>query len=285
MIKNEKPLLLTLLFLIQGVLALFLSLGIGGLVFHKGMPLPEFNKGSGQITVSGRNENLSLTISQFGKIFLMTLLIIGISLFCLWMIRRMSWRLLRQGLSVFGIILLITGGIFFLILFLPKGSLETVAETLPMPVEQERAPLGTPPPSLYWLGGGIVCLIAGFLIFYFLSDNNRVRTGESLLKEEFLLMEKKLRHGADFRNTILLCYGNMSRIVCEERKISREKYMTAEEFRDHILKSGMPEEPVRELTSLFERVRYGAGEYNRDDSEEALKWLQVIIRYLDRDRE
>ena len=281
--KNDRQsALLFHLFLAQGLLTLILSLGIEGLVFHGGMPLPELNNGTGVITVDGREEILSFSISRIGKIFLITMLIAGIALPCIRIVRKMTWRLLRQGLFVLSIILLITGGIFLIILFLSGGSPEATAEPLPVQVEQERSPLGTAPLSLYWLAGVIVFLAAGTVIYFFLSDKWGGGKVISPIRSEFLKMEKKLRQGADFRNTILVCYGNMLRILSEEGEISREKYMTAEEFRDYILASGMPEKPVRELTSLFEKVRYGTVDNSKADTEKALKCLQVLIEYFDR---
>ena len=67
-----------------------------------------------------------------------------------------------------------------------------------------------------------------------------------------------LHAGADFEDTVLRCYFEMSRVVREQRGILREEAMTTREFQVSLEQAGLPREQVRQLTRLFEDVRYGA---------------------------
>jgi len=87
---------------------------------------------------------------------------------------------------------------------------------------------------------------------------------------------ESLRHGGDFRDTILRCYADMSRIAREQRGIKRERSLTAREFEDSLVKAGLPEEPIQELTALFEEVRYGHKSYSDREAQQAIDSLQAI---------
>lgn len=62
---------------------------------------------------------------------------------------------------------------------------------------------------------------------------------------------------SDFRDVIIRCYAEMSRILLEERGIERSTGMTPHEFETTLVRLKFPKEPVWDLTHLFEEARYG----------------------------
>lgn len=87
---------------------------------------------------------------------------------------------------------------------------------------------------------------------------------------------EELRSGGNFRNTILRCYAEMCQVLNRERGIQRDRGMTPREFEQHLQQAGLPAEPVRRLTRLFERVRYGATEPLPEEEREAFACLEDI---------
>ncbi len=86
-----------------------------------------------------------------------------------------------------------------------------------------------------------------------------------------------LKTGADFRNTVIRCYHDMSEAVRAQRGIQREYTMTPREFESRLMSRGMPESAVRQLTRLFEAVRYGALEPSDLDVDHAVTSLSAIV--------
>jgi hypothetical protein len=83
--------------------------------------------------------------------------------------------------------------------------------------------------------------------------------------------------GGDVRDTILRCYFQMSRVVSQERSLTRGKAMTPREFEEYLAEAGLPGAAVRRLTRLFERVRYGAQQVAHAEEMEALDCLAEVI--------
>ena len=90
---------------------------------------------------------------------------------------------------------------------------------------------------------------------------------------------QEIRAGADLQGTVLVCYYRMSQTLQEQRGIARETAMTPREFETYLTRSGLPGEPVRRLTRLFEQVRYGAKAMEAGDEAQALSSLGAIVDY------
>ena len=87
-----------------------------------------------------------------------------------------------------------------------------------------------------------------------------------------------LQSGGDLKNTVLRCYREMSRILSEERGITRPRDMTPREFEQRLAAVGLRDEHLRRLTRLFERVRYGARQAGEHEEREAVACLGAIAR-------
>jgi hypothetical protein len=86
-----------------------------------------------------------------------------------------------------------------------------------------------------------------------------------------------LQAGSDMRNTVIRCYVDMARLLDERRAIRRQQNMTPREFEARLQEAGLPDEPVRRLTRLFEVVRYGVKVPGEREEREAIAALEAIV--------
>lgn len=66
-----------------------------------------------------------------------------------------------------------------------------------------------------------------------------------------------LRAGGAIDETVQKCYREMCEILQRERGLTRSYAMTASEFEKSLRTKGVPHDAVRQLTRLFEDIRYG----------------------------
>jgi hypothetical protein len=88
---------------------------------------------------------------------------------------------------------------------------------------------------------------------------------------------KNLQSGKAYENVVIDCYAKMIYELTNQRSIQRSADLTPTEFMGVLTHAGVPVEPVRNLTSLFERVRYGGNETSEKDINDATVCLTGII--------
>ena len=88
-----------------------------------------------------------------------------------------------------------------------------------------------------------------------------------------------LAAGEEWDDVIIRCYVRMGEAVRNSRGLSRKHAMTPTEFARRLEQAGLPGEPVRRLTRLFEMVRYGGRPSNQNEINEAVSCLTDILRY------
>ena len=86
-----------------------------------------------------------------------------------------------------------------------------------------------------------------------------------------------LQAGGDLKNTIIRCYYQMSAVINEQRGILRSQAMTPHEFEEYLSAQGLPDEPIHQLTHLFEQVRYGDLPAGPVEEQVALNSLTAIV--------
>ena len=88
-----------------------------------------------------------------------------------------------------------------------------------------------------------------------------------------------LEAGRDWDDVIVGCYSRMSETVSRKRGLFRTQAMTPAEFARRLERAGLPGDPVRRLTRLFEAVRYGGRASSQKDINEAVSCLTAILHY------
>lgn len=285
MIRKNK--LLVLLFLGLAVAAmLLLSISLPSLKFQPGQP---FSFGTPPPAASSP---VQVGGSDFYVWLLKGLLALGIILLPIYILISLFTPEGRRRLLVqlAGFILLVAA-----FLLLSNDS------TLPLQISPASTaglpsqPVLTPPPSLppfvarsstgaEWgimLGLAALITIAALLLYRTYRRREILTPAGPLdrLAREAQGAVNALAAGEDIRDVVLRSYYQMSRILDEERGIRRELAMTPHEFLQILTSKGVPNEPVRELTLLFEEVRYGSRRPGKPEEQRAIASLQAIINY------
>jgi hypothetical protein len=140
-------------------------------------------------------------------------------------------------------------------------------------------PLGRPPRGLIWLVIIGIGLGLSFLVFTILKQRlpSASIEGEMLLEAEAAVND--LRAGANLRNVIVRCYLQMTRSLLEESGIERNSASTVREFEARLGSLGFPAVPVHQLSSMFEKIRYGEQGADADDERVAIESLNQIIQF------
>jgi hypothetical protein len=136
------------------------------------------------------------------------------------------------------------------------------------------------PPWLTWIAGFILALalVAGVIGVVWAFSRRRARSAPMReLEQGAQAALDALQGGADFRNTVLRCYREMSEVLRTQRGIQREGAMTPREFEERLIRWGLPGTPVRQLTRLFEAARYGAATPDELEEDQAITCLKAIV--------
>jgi hypothetical protein len=137
--------------------------------------------------------------------------------------------------------------------------------------------VGETPNGLRWLV--LAVLLAGLTLLanYGLRRTKNTRPGDKIVHNAEDALDSILR-GDDFRNVILRCYFEMSRVIQEENGVERDSTMTVREFEDELGTRGFDLEPIHKLGMLFEKARYSDQPITDLEEEEGLACLQKIAR-------
>ncbi len=137
----------------------------------------------------------------------------------------------------------------------------------------------TDPPQ--WLVITISLLLAALLVggIWFARQRFHQRASPlELLASEAQEALDELDAGGDFRDIVIRCYLEMSRVLSQQHGVWRHRNMTAREFEDYLAATGLRDEHIRQLTRLFEAVRYGAKRPGHREEQEAVACLQAIVQ-------
>ncbi|MCC6146694.1 MAG: DUF4129 domain-containing protein [Anaerolineaceae bacterium] len=142
--------------------------------------------------------------------------------------------------------------------------------------EYQVAPIGDPPVSLFiWVKVGLVLasmMLLGWLVAHAFRRNQK----DNKLAAETESAIQAITSGGNLGGVIIKCYVNMEKVVSQERGIDRDQSMTPHEFETHLTNKGIPTVPIRRLTTLFEKARYGKQCLTEQDELDALRSLSAI---------
>ncbi len=274
---------------------LLLSAGVSKLEFLPGVPAP----GSGQVegeAPTGIPPEVDEAFSTAFRIFV-TIVVLGLPIIVLHSLLSPE---ARKNL-IKGLMPVVLFGLLLFLALRAGRNLEEQAQ--PTPAVMQETPEVTPVPeesveatageagetargAPAWLIWGAIVILALILALVLVGGGRLLlrlsaRSVSPLaeLADQAEEAVEAIRAGADLQDTVMLCYYRMSQTLQEQRGIWREADMTPREFEGYLARSGLPGEPVRRLTRLFEKVRYGAKIAGVDDERRALSSLGAIVEY------
>lgn len=205
----------------------------------------------------------------------------------------------REGRKRLLLLLFIFTLIFILVAVIPPRELAAVptlegtplttsvpiAET-PIPYADIDFTAAEPPPILDWLvtaAAIVLALVAAGLlglIIWGLSLRRKKESLPELISQQAQDALDALEAGGDFRDVVIRCYAQMSRVLLMERGLERQVDMTPHEFELSLERLSFPEAPVHSLTHLFEETRYGSQQPDEQGIEMAVSSLRAIVEYV-----
>lgn len=159
----------------------------------------------------------------------------------------------------------------------------SVADTLNNPQNnQVSPPVFSPPSDVPWISYlfSLAIMLGILLIGWWLWNMGR-RARSSSIRHNIAAIAREtldeIADGRDFGDTVTTCYVRMNKVVSTGHGIQRQDGMTPTEFASRLESAGLPGDPVRRLTRLFEAVRYGAKKPGQEESTEAITCLNAIV--------
>lgn len=195
-------------------------------------------------------------------------------------------RKLLQNLVIFGMLL----GLIYLLRrqfqtegetdFLSQLNLAPTGEVGELPKPAEFS--GAAPDWLVIVASfalaALIAVLAVALVWALVRRRRQAKPGIALeqLAQQAEEAADAIGAGGDLRDTVIRCYVEMNRVVRESRGILRQQAMTPREFEDQLERAGLPREQVRDLTRLFEDVRYGSKALGEWEGRRAIACLSTI---------
>lgn len=278
-------------FLVLAILALFgllilLNSSLDELSFQPGKLLPRMEAAEEDETATQRAlPKLSPREWLYASILgILTLL----SIVCVFIFRKLRKLLLQYVFILIALVLPILLGImFFGQLFsswLQRHQSDEIV--VPGPVIPESILTNPPPWSLALAAGAISLLVlalGAFLVIRWLafhkvveqrrSELSDLEAEQQAIAEQAAKTASRIRQGKPLQGEVIRCYQEMDRLLSRRRSI-KPTYLTAREFANSLGELGIQTEHIRQLTELFELVRYG----ERDDRSMAHQALVCLDR-------
>jgi len=270
------------------MLLVWLAAGIGELSFAPGRPI---NFGDGEVHTI--YDTLGDIVKQFSKVpFGQKVLFVGVFT----AVTAISLILMPSELRkrMFKMLFIMAVTVFALLYFFNNFQFEgdaSYSEELVLPLESIETLEGTglsaevfTPPQVSPVWNYVITLVLITLAMAMGWRLSRVwakpeESGEESIQEFSRIAKTSLDDlsaGAQWEDVIMRSYMEMGNVVRDRRGIQRQQAMTPQEFADRLEKAGLPGYPVRRLTALFERVRYGTHSAGQNEVDEAAACLNAI---------
>lgn len=146
----------------------------------------------------------------------------------------------------------------------------------PETLAYDIAPIGDPPESLVWLVvAGLLLTVAAIGVWLLVKAFQRSKTEDPLAREADAALQA-IGGGQNLNHVIIHCYLQMERVMKDEQGLGREAALTPREFEQYLAVRGIPAVPIRQLTRLFEKARYGSQAAGPQDEHLAVDSLSAI---------
>jgi len=254
---------------------ILLGVSLPGLQFQDGLPIPGAEPVSikAEAVESGSGGGTSLGWLQYVLAFGIVLLFVVLMTTLLKII-----SIKRIGLLIAALALL-----FIVFSQLPKlepGEVAPISvNSSGLPTQSSEylvAPIGKPPASLLdWVTAGVLLSCAVWIGWIALHAFQRT-TKEDKLATETQAAVKAIADGQNLEDVIIRYYLKMESVIAQERGIERGQSVTPREFETYLENKGIPRKPILQLTTLFEKARYGNQSLNEKDEQDAVNCFLAI---------
>jgi hypothetical protein len=273
-----------ILLIATGVLTLILAMSLPNLVL---LPGQSFSLGSPQAPTPGISSVLpggDVLILIFRGLLALAVIILPFYIVYSLLTSEGRQRLIVDVVLIVALLLIAD----YLHNHRPVESAQQEAQIIAAPPDlaqgsaKPTTPFPAAPPS--WLPPVVIlaasAITVGLIFAVIAFFSHRAKTPESTLEKLGIEAQnaiESLQTSGDFGAIIIRCYREMSRVVREERGITRDMAMTPREFEDRLTAKGLPQDPIRTLTRLFEQVRYGGALTGTREQALALSCLTDIV--------
>lgn len=286
MVTNRKRLWVLLFAAIAILAVILLSASFRDLEFSEGRPLSWQREAESGIGGRGTASRSKFFEYVYTALYFLAILLLPISIIYVILspdARRRVLKSLGLLLWLLALALLMIKRPEFFEQLQGQEAEQWPLEDVPFP-ELELA--AAPSDALVWLITLVFALLvaAGLVAaVWFIWNRTRRPPGPlEQLSQEAQEALYALQAGADLKDTVLHCYFEMSRILMEQKGIVRDEAMTPREFEESLGEAGLPDEPVRQLTRLFEAVRYGTLVPGGHQERQAVDCLNAIAEACER---
>jgi hypothetical protein len=122
----------------------------------------------------------------------------------------------------------------------------------------------------------LVLVLVGLFLWRFW--RSRLPGEQALLVQHAEQALSDLTSGGDLRDVVMRCYARMSQVLYQSRNIKRDEAMTPREFEGHLAEIGLRDDHIRQLTRLFEGVRYSTQAPDEYARYQAVNCLRAIVQ-------
>lgn len=255
---------------------MILGISLPDLSLQPGLPIP----GAATSSTAAQTIQPGTGISSFTFPWILQVgLALGIILMFIALVTALFKKANIKQIGLFAGGLAVLFGIFSWLPYLATSQLNLLPTDSHTPFlpsfEYSIAPIGDPPAGLFWVAA--ILLLAGLVLMCWLLS----RTLQRSPKEDPLAVEAEtavqaIANGHILSDVIIHCYLKMESVIAQERGIERGQSITPREFEASLVEKGIPKIPILELTTLFEKARYGNQSLNKQDEEEAVNCFIAI---------
>ncbi len=281
--KNQKKTWILLFLVVALVAIILLSAGISELKFLSGKPLRLGLKTQDlrESRIAGQSDSLE---TIFRVLFAFLLVFLPLVILYLLISPKHRKRAFQKI-----ILLSVLFTFSCLLLYARPDLIEGVIPYLTLPPVPTAEWLSGEPATRFipdppqWLTfvvslGLIAFIVAGITIISRFILRRRSSSDDPLqhLAQDALDAVEDLQAGTNLRDIVMRSYYKMACVAVEMRGIRRNSDMTPQEFAQILKDAGLPNEPLGQLTRLFEDVRYGAKVPSEKDEKQAVRCLTAI---------
>lgn len=273
-----------ILLLVSLATALLLAPALGEVQLGPGSPFPGVSGASSASDLASTVPRLAAaeTLPAFRGLLAITLVVLAILLISRLVSLVSPTRLLGLGAAIIIILLLLIS-----LPRIPSGGAialppESAAPRVPSE-EYTTSPLGTPPPSFLWISGLFVLAAGAAALIVALRPRPAPMSAADGIATEANRALEEIDAGADSTSVIVRCYLQLTRLIQQERGLSRHRGLTVREFEASLEILGLPGAPLLRLRGLFEAVRYGERRMTADEEAQGVGSLNELAAFIRRD--